>query len=187
MPTKNEKRQAQKLIDYLLDNDVPQSDPAWTQARILMGIGEEQPKAEPKPKRRPVATKYHNAPGRPANLSAKKREMARRKQLYPEMIDRGLRNVDMAMELGISRSVVSHDLALLGLHAHQRMYWRVTNVDTGKVTHYTSIDMLNAAMRVRPELKAGHSVILVGPWTIEHGCWYQDSKGVWREAPNESL
>jgi hypothetical protein len=62
MPTRDEKRQAQKLIDYLLDNNVPQSDPAWTQARILMGVGEEEPKAEPEPKRRPVATKHHNAP-----------------------------------------------------------------------------------------------------------------------------
>lgn len=117
----------------------------------------------------------------------KQKARDRRLKLYEPMVERGLRNVDMAQELGISSTVVAHDLRLLGIHAHRWMHWRLINANTGQVTYYASISEMRAVRHFHTELVPDRSKMILGAWTIEHGAWYQDKHGEWQEAPNESL
>jgi hypothetical protein len=158
------------LAAKLLDKRVPEDAPEWQQVRELLG-----------------GIKEKKANKRPAKISGtKKRQLEaikKRKQIYPRLIDQGYASYQIAAELGISRSVVSHDLMRFGLQAHQRYRWRATNTATGKTGYYTSPVDMRSDTHVTKALWRIDRQAVVGPWLVERGCWYQDSQGNWYEAP----
>lgn len=158
------------LAVKLLDKNVPEDAPEWKQVRELL-CGKKEKKANK----------------RPAKVSGtKKRQLEaikKRKQIYPRLIEQGYASWQIAAKLGISRSVVSHDLMRFGLQAHQRYYWRATNTVTGKTGYYTSPAAMRSDTNVTKALWRIDRQAVVGPWLIERGCWYQDSQGNWYEAP----
>ncbi|WP_040536961.1 hypothetical protein [Schleiferilactobacillus shenzhenensis] len=181
MPTKEQKAVGRMLAAKLLDDHVSGDDPEWQEARALMGAASDD---KPKTKKKPKPRVYHQL-GRPMNTPEKLREREWRQKCYPEMIERGLRNADMALELGVSRSVISFDLQRMELSAHQRMHWRVTNMNTGEVSYYPSISEMHAKTPIRGTILTDTEPITRGPWLITYGDWFQDSKGNWREAPED--
>ena len=154
----------------LLDERLPEDAPEWKQVRELLCIREEK-----------------KANKRPAKVSGiKKRQLEaikKRKQIYPSLIEQGYANWQIGAKLGISRSVVSHDLMRFGLQAHQRYRWRATNTATGKTGYYTTPTAMRSDTNVTKALWRIDKQAVVGPWLIERGCWYQDSQGNWYEAP----
>lgn len=184
MPTKAQQATGRMLAAKLLDAHIPADSPAWEPVRAMLTGGEEAPVKE-KTKRKPALRVYHQL-GRPVGTAQKQRMQRRRKELYPEMIERGLSNADMSAELNVSRSVVSYDLQRLGLHAHHRMRWRVTNTTTQEVRYYSSVEELHGMTHIRITLDAATTREAFGPWLIEHGYWFKDSKGNWREVPENA-
>ena len=158
------------LAAKLLDKRVPEDAPEWQQVRELLG-----------------GVKEKKANKRPAKVSGtKKRQLEaikKRKQIYPRLIEQGYANWQIGAKLGISRSVVSHDLMRFGLQAHQRYYWRATNTVTKKTGYYTRSSSLQADTKIVKALWCIDREAVIGPWLVERGCWYQDSQGNWYEAP----
>jgi hypothetical protein len=170
--THKERQTAGRLLaTKLLDKRIPEDAPEWQQVRELLGASDEsKPGPAPSPKAKGTRKKQHEA-------------MARRKKEYPKLIEEGYNNVQMEKKLGISRSVVSHDLMRFGLQAHQRYHWRATNTATGKTGYYTTPTAMRSDTNVTKALWCIDRQAVVGPWLIERGCWYQDSQGNWYEAP----
>lgn len=169
--THKERQKAGRLLAIKLLNDhVPDDSPEWRKVRDLLGA-----KNESKPG--PVGSSKTKG-----NRQKKHEMMARRKKEYPKLIEKGYNNAQMGKILKISRSVISHDLMRFGLQAHQRYHWRATNTATGKTGYYTSPAAIRSDTNVTKALWCIDRQAVVGPWLIERGCWYQDSKGVWREA-----
>lgn len=158
------------LAAKLLDKRVPEDAPEWQQVRELL-----------------CSKKEKKANKHPAKVSGtKKRQLEaikKRKQIYPRLIEQGYANWQIGAKLGISRSVVSHDLMRFGLQAHQRYYWRSTNTATGKTGYYTSPATMRSDTNVTKALWRIDRQAVVGPWLIERGCWYQDANDNWHEAP----
>ena len=161
------RRMAIKLLDKRIAEDAPE----WQQVRELLGASNEsKPGPAPLPKAKGTRQKQHEA-------------MERRRKKYPKLIEEGYNNVQMEKKLGISRSVVSHDLMRFGLQAHQRYRWRATNTATGKTGYYTTPTAMRSDTNITKALWRIDKQAVVGPWLIQRGCWYQDSQGNWHEAP----
>lgn len=158
------------LAVKLLDKNVPEDAPEWKQVRELL-CGKKEKKTNK----------------RQAKVSGtKKRQLEaikKRKQIYPRLIEQGYASWQIAAKLGISRSVVSHDLMRFGLQAHQRYYWRSTNTATKNTEYYINSSSLQAATKIVKALWRIDRKAVVGPWLVERGTWYQDSQGNWYEAP----
>jgi hypothetical protein len=170
MTHKERQKTGRLLAIKLLNKNVPDDSPDWQKVRDLLGAkNESKPGPVGSSKAKGTRKKQHEA-------------MARRKREYPKLIEEGYNNSQMEKILKISRSVVSHDLMRFGLQAHQRYHWRATNTATGKTGYYTSPAAIRSDTNVTKALWCIDRQAVVGPWLIERGCWYQDSKGVWREA-----
>lgn len=158
------------LAAKLLDKRIPEDAPEWQQVRELL-----------------CSRKEKKANKRPAKVSGtKKRQLEaikKRKQIYPRLIDQGYANWQIGAKLGISRSVVSHDLMRFGLQAHQRYRWRATNTATKNTEYYINSSSLQADTKIVKTLWRIDRQAVVGPWLIERGCWYQDANDNWHEAP----
>ena len=169
--THKERQTAGRLLAIkLLNKNVPDDAPEWTQVRELL-CG----KKEKKENKHPAKVN-----------GTKKRQLEaikNRKQIYPRLIEQGYASCQIGAKLGISRSVVSHDLMRFGLQTHQRYHWRATNTVTKNTGYYTRSSSLQADTKIVKALWIIDKQAVVGPWLIERGCWYQDSQGNWYEAP----
>lgn len=170
MTHKERQKVGRLLAIKLLNNNVPDDAPEWQQVRELL-CGKKEKKVNK----------------RPAKVNGtKKRQLEaikKRKQIYPRLIEQGYASYQIAAELEISRSVVSHDLMRFGLQTHQRYSWRATNTVTKNTGYYTRSSSLQADTTIVKTLWRIDRKAVVGPWLIERGCWYQDSQGNWYEAP----
>ena len=170
MTHKERQKVGRLLAIKLLNNNEPEDAPEWQQVRELL-CG----KKEKKENKRPAKVN-----------GTKKRQLEaikKRKQIYPRLIEQGYASYQIAAELGISRSVVSHDLMRFGLQAHQRYRWRVTNTVNKCTSYYISVSSLQADTKIVKTLWRIGKKAVVGPWLIERGCWYQDANDNWHEAP----
>ncbi|KRL13040.1 hypothetical protein [Schleiferilactobacillus perolens] len=150
--------------------NAPRKDPRWKPIRKAL--------------REDPVNKKVTKPKLAHNIVEKREARLARMRRYSELIKAGLHVMDMSFVLGVSSTTVTSDLRYGHFEVLPHRYWRVTNLETGEVNYPESRSAVYKMVRLgrnRLVLNDGDLDTTVRNWRVQHGRWYQDGAGNWRE------